>query len=154
MTILNRDQLHGIRQNIFKLGLCEKAKMPRLYIKTQQRNAVNKHRCLGTATWDKCKMTHASPGPISSLIKMEHKFSVSRTKILLLQRWFLTNGTSSHPPRPCWLDWQAQPMSPSCTRVQCRDYTSLHSLLPQLQKQLVPWISWEVEISALMTSCN
>lgn len=98
MTILNRDQLHGIRQNIFKLGLCEKAKMLRLYIKTQQRNAVNKRRCLGTATQDKCEMTHASPGPISSLIKMEHKFSVSRTKILLLQRWFLTNGTSSHPP--------------------------------------------------------
>lgn len=91
---------------IFELGLCEKAKMWRLYIKTQQRNAVNKHWCLGTATQDKCEMTHASPGPISSLIKMEHKFSVSRTKILLLLRWFLTNGTSSHSPLSLfeWID--------------------------------------------------
>lgn len=69
----------------------------------------------GTATQDKCKATHASPGPISSLIEMEHKFSVSRTKILLSRddSWLMVHH---HFLRcPCSRDWQVGPGSPKCT---------------------------------------
>lgn len=77
----------------------------------------------GTATQDKCKATHASPGPISSLIEMEHKFSVSRTKILLSwdDSWLMVHH---HFLRcPCSRDWQVGPGSPKCTAE------IIHSLL-------------------------
>lgn len=102
--------------------------MQSLYIKSQRCNAVNKQWCLGTATQDKYEMTHALPGPISSLIEMEHKFSVSRTKILLSwdDSWLMVHR--HFLDCPCWLDWQVEPRSPGCTRVHCRDCTTaLHS---------------------------
>lgn len=88
--------------------------MLRLYIKSWRRNAVNKRWCLGTATQDKCEMTLASPGPISSLIEMEHKFSVSRTKILLSgdDSWLMVHHRILQ--WPCWPDWQVEPRSPGC----------------------------------------
>lgn len=160
-----------MRQNILESGLWEMAKTQRIYIKTQKRNAVNKTWCRGTATQDKCEMTHASPGPISSLIEIEHKFSVSRTKILPSwdDSWLMVHHHSLHCP--CWLDWQVDPASPGYNRVHCgyhHPYTEAgcerhlrlrwrrrRKRLRQLQKQLVPWIfSENKKISALMTSCN
>lgn len=69
---------------------------------------------------DKCKLTHALPGPISLLIETEHKFSVSRTKIL--QR---RDDSRLMAPRrflhcPHCPDWQLVPMS-----VQSAEVTQL-----------------------------
>lgn len=148
-----------------RIGFVWNGEMQRLYIKSQQCNAVNKRWSLGTATQDKCEMTHASPGPISSLIEMEHKFSVSRTKILLSwdDSWLMVQHHFLHCP---WPDWQVEPRSLVRTRVNCRDYMPLHSQrilkrfkiktwdlkkneLKAWRKQLVPLISRELEISAL-----
>lgn len=112
MTVLNRNQLHGMRRNILELGLCEMAKCRVFTSKASACNAVNKHRCLGTATQDKCETTHALPGPISSLIEMEHKFSVSRTQILLSWDGSWLMVWRHFLDCPCWLDWQVGTTSP------------------------------------------
>lgn len=125
----------------------------------------------GTATQDKCKATHASPGPISSLIEMEHKFSVSRTKILLSwdDSWLMVHH---HFLRcPCSRDWQVGPGSPKCTAEIIHSFSAASFLWcfyilrrttsqKKIEKALdnwtnnwCPWVSG-LEISALMTSCN